>query len=77
MSWIDDFNKYLSTAGEVVKEIQSVTQPQPQTTVATTPIQATQDTKTAGAEATDATAGPSSSTVLLLVGLVVLFVLLE
>lgn len=80
VSWLDDFNRYLDTTGDVIDTVQKVTgQPYggwPDYEPPTTPKQATPDIKTAGAESTDASAKASTSPWLLIVGAIVLVYLL-
>jgi hypothetical protein len=74
-SWLDDFNKYLNTAGAVVSTVKSITQPTLVPT--TTPIQAQPEVKTALAETTDAAAKPGGSAWLILGAIVLAVLLLE
>lgn len=79
MSWLDDFDKYLGTAGDVIEEVQKVIQPATPipTTVPVTPKQAQQETKDAKAQVTDTSKPAIPAWAWLAGGAAVLWLLLE
>lgn len=85
MSWIDDFNTYVETAGTVVEQVAKVTQAfdpneDPywwEGEQATTPKQAQEQQKPVQADATDAAGGLPTSVLLIGLGLLALLFLLE
>jgi hypothetical protein len=85
MAWIDDFERYVETAGTVADQVTKVTQAfnpdeDPywwEGEQATTPKQAQEQQKPVQADATDAKAGFSSTAVLIGLGLLALLFLVN